>query len=52
MHKGASMDGSVISRPAAFLIGEDGRVLWRDLATNYRVRIRPDQILEVIRGAE
>lgn len=38
-----------IARPATFLIGRDGRVLWRDLTENWRVRVRPGQLLDELR---
>lgn len=48
VHAGASIDGGDIARPATFIIGPDGRVLWRDLTENWRVRIRPDDLLEAL----
>ena len=34
-----------IARPATFLIDREGTVVWRDLAENWCVRVRPDAIL-------
>ena len=44
-HPGAGFGGHDISRPATFLIDRDGRIVWRDLTENYRVRVRPARIL-------
>lgn len=48
LHEDGGLDGD-IARPATFLIDRDGRVLWRDLTENWRVRVRPEQILEQLR---
>lgn len=45
-HRGAGMGGKDISRPATFLIDRQGRIVWRDLTDNYRVRVRPARLLE------
>ncbi len=37
--------GSVIARPAVFLLDEEGRILWKDLTDNWRVRVRPETVL-------
>lgn len=37
--------GSVIARPAVFLLDEEGRILWKDLTDNWRVRVRPEAVL-------
>jgi hypothetical protein len=42
------MDGSAIARPAIFLVDDTGRILWRDLTDDFRVRARPDRLLQVI----
>ena len=46
VHKGQGENGRDISRPAEFLIDSSGVVRWRLLTENYRVRARPEQILE------
>lgn len=38
--------GKDIARPATFILDRDGVVRWRDLTENYRVRVRPERILE------
>jgi peroxiredoxin len=48
VHEGASMDGKDVPRPATFII-ENGRIVWRDLTDNWRVRIRADELLEALR---
>ncbi len=45
-HRGASIDGSDIARPAVFIIDRDGNVAWRSLTDNWRVRVRPETILQ------
>ncbi len=50
-HPGAAMDGGDIARPATFLIDGDGRVVWRELTDNWRVRLRPDRLLEQLTAA-
>ncbi len=39
-------EGRDIARPAIFLIDRQGRIAWRQLTDNYRIRVRPGQILE------
>jgi len=34
-----------IARPATFIIDREGTVVWRDLTENWRIRVRPDAIL-------
>jgi peroxiredoxin len=48
VHAAGGVGGDDIARPATFLIGPDGTVLWRDLTDNWRVRVRPERILEAI----
>jgi len=38
--------GGDIARPAVFVLDREGRVAWRDLTDNWRVRVRPTRILE------
>ena len=35
-----------IARPATFIIDRKGTVVWRDLTENWRIRVRPDAILD------
>jgi peroxiredoxin len=39
-----------IARPAEFLIDPTGTVRWRDLTDDYRVRARPEAVLEAFDG--
>ncbi len=45
-HAGASIDGSDIARPAVFVIDRDGHIAWRQLTDNWRVRVRPETVIE------
>ena len=45
VHAHAGPSGEDIARPAEFLIGSNGKVLWVNLTENYLVRARPDQVL-------
>ena len=48
-HPGASVDGSDIARPAVFIIAPDGQIAWRRLTDNWRVRVRPDQLVQTLK---
>ena len=49
LHAGGGIGGRDIARPAIFLIGPDGAVLWRYLPDNWRIRIRPEKLIAVVR---
>jgi peroxiredoxin len=49
LHKGAGIEGADISRPAEFLLDRTGTIRWRDLTEDYRVRARPEEIVEKAR---
>ena len=51
VHENGRPGGGAISRPAIFLVEPDGRVSWRQLTDDYRVRVRPEDILEALRAA-
>ena len=51
-HKEASIEGGDVARPAVFILDREGVVRWRDLTENWRVRVRPEQVLEQIRKQE
>lgn len=38
--------GKDIARPATFVVDRKGVVRWRDLTENYRIRVRPERILD------
>ena len=42
---GNPIEESDIARPATFILDREGRVIWRDLTENWRVRPRPDELL-------
>ena len=47
LHTGGSPDGQDISRPAEFLLDSQGRVQWRNLTEDIRVRARANEMLAV-----
>ena len=48
VHRGAGIDSHDIARPAEFLVDRRGVVRWRNLTEDYRVRARPEEILEAV----
>ena len=52
LHPAASVDGGDIARPATFVVDADGVVRWRNLTENWRVRVRPDSVIEALAGLE
>ena len=50
VHKGAGEKGRDIARPAEFLVDRNGIVRWRNLTGDFRVRARPEQMLEAARN--
>jgi peroxiredoxin len=48
LHPGGGIGGADIARPATFLIDPDGVIRWRQLTENWRVRVRPQQVIEAI----
>jgi peroxiredoxin len=40
--------GADIARPGEFLLDGEGTVLWRDLTEDYRVRVKPEEVLKVV----
>ncbi len=50
LHPEGGMGGKDIARPAIFLIDTDGVILWRRLTEDWRVRVRPEQLIEAIRS--
>jgi peroxiredoxin Q/BCP len=47
-HPGGGPYGDV-ARPATFIIDAEGRIVWRELTDNWRVRVRPEPVLEQLR---
>lgn len=48
VHAGGGIGGTDIARPATFLIERDGTVSWRSLTENWRIRVRPEHVLEAL----
>lgn len=48
VHEGGGMEGHDIPRPAIFIV-QDGTIRWRSLTKNWRVRIRPEPLLDALR---
>lgn len=45
-HVGASIEGGDIARPAVFIVDGDGNIAWRMITDNYRVRVRPETVID------
>ena len=50
VHPGAGEHGHDIARPAEFLLDRNGIVRWRNLTGDFRVRARPEQMLDAARA--
>ncbi len=48
-HPNGGQDAVDIARPATFLIDRDGVIRWRDVTDNWRIRVRPDRLLEELK---
>jgi len=46
LHRGAGPNGHDIARPAEYLLDASGTIRWLNLTEDYRVRARPEQIIE------
>ena len=46
LHRGAGPNGHDIARPAEYLLDASGTIRWQNLTEDYRVRARPEQIIE------
>jgi peroxiredoxin len=46
LHRGAGPNGHDIARPAEYLLDASGAIRWLNLTEDYRVRARPEQIIE------
>lgn len=47
LHADAAPGGADIARPAEILIDPSGTIRWVDLTDDYRVRTRPEEVLQV-----
>ena len=45
-HSDGGIGGEEIARPAVFILDRDGQVVWRELTDNWRIRVRPERLLE------
>ena len=48
-HTNGGIEGDV-ARPAVFVLDREGRIVWRDFTENWRVRVRPEAVLEPVAG--
>lgn len=46
----AGVSGQDIARPAEFLLDSSGVIRWVNLTEDYRVRARPEQIIEAAKA--
>ena len=49
LHPGAGVNGQDIARPAEFLLDSSGVIRWANLTEDFRVRARPEQIIEAVK---
>ncbi len=45
-HEKGGYKGNDIARPAVYIADKEGNITWRHLTDNWRVRVRPETILE------
>ena len=50
VHPHGGVDGADVARPAEFLIDASGKVRWVNLTEDFRVRARPQQVLQAFDG--
>lgn len=50
LYPGAGVNGQDIARPAEFLLDASGIIRWVNLTADYRVRARPEQIIEAAKA--
>jgi peroxiredoxin len=48
LHADGLPGSGAIARPATFLVEADGTISWRSLTDNWRVRVRPEHVLEAL----
>ncbi len=51
-HEQGGIKGEDIARPAVFILDREGKVHWKDLTDNWRIRVRPERILEQLKQIE
>jgi peroxiredoxin len=47
VHEGGAPSGADIPRPATFII-ENGRIVWRDLTDNWRIRLKAGDLVDAL----
>jgi peroxiredoxin len=52
VHSGGGPGGADIARPATLIVAADGTIAWRSLTTNWRVRVRPEAVIEAVKAFE
>ena len=52
LHPGAGMKGHDIARPAEFLVDSSGTVRWVNLTNDFRVRARPEQMIQAVKALQ
>jgi peroxiredoxin len=50
VHQHGGVDGADVARPAEFLVDASGKVRWANLTEDFRVRARPQQVLQAFDG--
>jgi len=50
VHPHGGVDGADVARPAEFLVDASGKVRWVNLTEDFRVRTRPQQVLQAFDG--
>jgi peroxiredoxin len=50
VHPHGGVDGADVARPAEFLIDASGKIRWMNLTEDFRVRTRPQQVLQAFDG--
>jgi peroxiredoxin len=52
LHPGAGVKGHDIARPAEFLVDSSGAIRWVNLAEDFRVRARPEDIIRAAKSLQ
>ncbi len=45
-HEEGGIGGVDIARPAVFVLDREGNIAWKNITDNWRVRVRPDEVLK------
>jgi len=52
LHPDAGTKGHDIARPAEFLVDSSGTVRWVNLTNDFRVRARPEQMIQAVKALQ